>query len=56
MLAIWIISAVLLYFPFKKWGATADAPLIAALLWPVALGIMLIGIFITLVTAPFNRD
>lgn len=35
MVIIWLVIAVLLYIPFKKWVATADAPLISALLWPL---------------------
>lgn len=31
----WLIIAALLYVPFKRWIATAEAPFISALLWPL---------------------
>ena len=39
----YIVVAVLLYFPFKRWNY-ADAPIIAALLWPVMVVWFAIGV------------
>ena len=44
MLIIWLVIAVLLYIPFKKWVATANAPFVAALLWPLYLSVL--GLYI----------
>tara|TARA_R110002167_G_scaffold126550_2_gene307338 strand:- start:961 stop:1143 length:183 start_codon:yes stop_codon:yes gene_type:complete len=41
---IWLVVAGLLLAPFKKWVATADAPIISALLWPL-MG-LLVGLFL----------
>jgi len=35
MVVVWLVIAALFYFPFKRWVATAEAPLISALLWPL---------------------
>lgn len=40
----WLIVAVLLYFPFKRWVATAEAPFISALLWPLMVIFFVIGL------------
>jgi len=40
----WVVIAALLYFPFKRWVATAEAPLISALLWPLTVAFFVIGI------------
>ena len=40
----WLIIAVLLYFPFKRWVATAEAPFISALLWPLMIVFFIIGL------------
>lgn len=49
MIVIWLVVAGIIYIPFKKWVATADAPVIAALLWPLLA--CLLGLFI--ITLPF---
>jgi len=51
VIIIWLVVAVLLYFPFKKWVGTAEAPFIAALLWPLYL----IGFGLFLLATPFIR-
>lgn len=40
----WLIIAVLLYFPFKRWVATTEAPFISALLWPLMVVFFVIGL------------
>jgi len=49
MVVIWLVISGLLYIPFKKLAATAEAPLISALLWPLL--VCLLGLFI--VASPF---
>jgi hypothetical protein len=51
MFYFWLVIAALLYFPFKRWVATADAPFIAALLWPLYLSVL--GLY--LLATPFIR-
>ena len=40
----WLVIAALLYFPFKKWVATHDAPLLSALLWPFLIVFFVVGV------------
>ena len=44
MFVAWLIIAVLLYFPFKRWAATVDAPFISALLWPLMVSFFIISV------------
>ena len=55
MVAAWLLISVLLYFPFKKWVATANAPLISALLWPIYLCIIALSIVASLFMNLFHR-
>lgn len=54
MTTAYFVIAAFLYWPFRKWVATAGAPGISALLWPVMvvffLGVILIAPFVK------NRD
>jgi hypothetical protein len=43
MIIAWLIIAGLLFLPFKRWVATAEAPLISALLWPLLIVFFLVG-------------
>lgn len=49
MVVIWLVIAGIIYIPFRKWVATAEAPIISALLWPLLA--CLLGLFI--VVLPF---
>jgi hypothetical protein len=50
MVAVYFVIAAFLYWPFRKWVATAKAPAISALLWPLMvvffLGMLAISPFI----------
>lgn len=57
MIVIWLVVAAIIYIPFKKWVATADAPVIAALLWPAfacALVLFIVAIPFVLVFKKLN--
>jgi hypothetical protein len=44
MIIAWLIIAGLLFLPFKRWVATAEAPFLSALLWPLVIGFFLVAI------------
>lgn len=44
MVIVWLTIAGLLFLPFKRWVATAEAPLISALLWPLLIVFFLVGL------------
>ncbi len=52
MLLIWLVGAAFLYWPFRQWVATSNASLISALLWPLMLIVIIVGLFI----AYFKRE
>lgn len=54
MVVGWLIIAALLYFPFKKWVATAEAPFISALLWPLMVGFFIVGVPLMALTGKFK--
>lgn len=52
MAAVYFVIAAFLYWPFRKWVATAGAPAISALLWPL----MLVFILGALIISPFIKN
>lgn len=54
MVAVYFVIAAFLYWPFRKWVATAEAPAISALLWPL-MAVFFLGV---LIISPFikNKD
>lgn len=41
MLLIWLVGAGFLYWPFREWKATYQAPFLSALLWPFMVAIFI---------------
>jgi hypothetical protein len=54
-LVLWLGIAALLYIPFRKWVATAESPLIAALLWPVFLTFVVLAGSIVAIKDRFEK-
>lgn len=52
MVAVYFVVAAFLYWPFRKWVATAGAPAISALLWPLML-VLIVG---AIIIFPFMKD
>ena len=50
MMTIYFIVAAFLYWPFKKWNATSEAPAISALLWPAIPVVFLVIIAFALLS------
>lgn len=43
MVIAWLVIAAILYVPFKQWSATAEAPFLSALLWPLLVAFFVFG-------------
>ncbi|MCY1302994.1 hypothetical protein D9M70_526810 [compost metagenome] len=47
MVTLYFVVAAFLYWPFRKWVATAGAPAISALLWPLMLALIIGALIIS---------